>query len=170
MLITSTMLGRFQSSGMQKRQNSFTSSLPPLGIWKALLCWAVFAKIAQRIFWWKGGRRRDKGRTDTKWTWLPATGLGNEPELSELLPSSQGGANLDSRKQQKSSPSPIFASQRSPFPRKHQIIRLLEKKNISLLNLLISETVKLQFYPLEGGGGVFYKVLFWEALPWGPTP
>ena len=87
--------------------------------------------------------------------------------LSYFL-SSQGGVSLDSRKQQKSSPSPIFASQQSPFPRKHQIIRLLEKRNISLLNLLMSETIKLQFYPLEGGGGewgVFYKVLYWEALP-----
>ena len=90
--------------------------------------------------------------------------MGNEPELSELLPSSQGGANLDSRKQQKSSPSPIFASQRSPFPRKHQIIRLLEKK-ISLLNLLISETIKLQFYPLEGGGGYFTKFYTGRLCP-----
>ena len=55
------------------------------------------------------------------------------------------------------------------FPRKKkQIIRLLEKRNVSLLNLLMSETLKLRFYPLEGGGGewgVFYKVLYWEALP-----
>ena len=86
--------------------------------------------------------------------------------LSYFL-SSQGGVNLDSRKQQKSSLSPLFASHQSPFPPKHQIIRLLEKRNISLLNLLMSETIKLQFYPLEGGGGewVSYKVLYWEVLP-----
>ena len=41
----------------------------------------------------------------------------------------------------------------SPYPRKHQIIRLLEKRNILLLNLLMSETIKLQFYPLKEGGG-----------------
>lgn len=36
----------------------------------------------------------------------------------------------------------------------------------------MSETIVLQFYPLEGAGGEggFYKVLCWEALPWGPTP
>ena len=50
---------------------------------------------------------------------------------------------------------------------------LLEKRNVSLLNLLMSETIKLLFYPLEGEGGEwgeFYKVLYWEALPRGATP
>jgi len=87
--------------------------------------------------------------------------------LSYFL-SSQGGVNLDSRKQQKSSLSPLFASHQSPFPRKHQIIRLLEKRNISLLNLLMSETTKLQFYPLkgeDGSGGYFTKFYTGRLCP-----
>ena len=86
--------------------------------------------------------------------------------LSYFL-SSQGGVSLDSRKQQKSSLSPILLPTSLLSPKKKQIIRLLEKRNISLLNLLMIETIKLQFYPLKGGGGegVFYKVLYWEALP-----
>ena len=87
--------------------------------------------------------------------------------LSYFL-SSQGGVSLDSRKQQKSSLSPILLPTSLLSPKKKKtIVRLLEKRNISLLNLLMSETIKLQFYPLKGGGGegVFYKVLYWEALP-----
>ena len=88
--------------------------------------------------------------------------------LSYFL-SSQGGASLDARKQQKSSLSPLLLPTSLLSPKKKkQIIRLLEKRNVSLLNLLMSETLKLRFYPLEGGGGewgVFYKVLYWEALP-----
>ena len=87
--------------------------------------------------------------------------------LSYFL-SSHGGASLDARKQQKSFLSHLLLPTSLLSPPKKQIIRLLEKRNVSLLNLLMSETLKLWFYPLEGGGGewgVFYKVLYWDALP-----
>ena len=94
--------------------------------------------------------------------------MGNEPELSELLPFFSGRSEPELQKAAEIKPVSPFASQQSAFPRKHQMIKLFEKINISFLNLLMSETIKLQFYPLEGGGGewgVFYKVLYWEALP-----
>ena len=116
-----------------------------------------------------GGGREEikKGLTQNRFDYQPLIWDMNLSCLRYFL-SSQGGASLDARKQQKSSLSPIFASHQSPYPPKHQIIMLLEKRNISLLNLLMSETIKLRFYPFEGGGGewgVFYKVLYWEPLP-----
>ena len=99
--------------------------------------------------------------------------MGNEPELSELLPFFSGRSKSGCQKAAEIKPVSPFASHQSPFPEKNQIIMLLEKRNVSLLNLLMSETIKLLFYPLEGGGGewgVFYKVLYWEALPRGATP
>ena len=77
----------------------------------------------------------------------------NEPELSEVLPFSSGRSEPGLQKAAEIKPVSPFASQQSPFPRKHQMIKLFEKINTSLLNLLMSETIKLQFYPLEGGGG-----------------
>ena len=99
---------------------------------------------------------------------LPATGLGNEPELSEVLPFFSGRSEPGLQKAAENEPVSSFASHQSPFPRKHQIIRLLEKRNTPLLNLLMSETIKLRFYPLEGGGGewgVFTKFYTGRLCP-----
>ena len=79
--------------------------------------------------------------------------MGNEPELSELLPFFLGRSKPGLQKAAEIEPVSPFASHQSPFPPKHHMINLFEKINISLLNLLMSETIKLQFYPLEGGGG-----------------
>ena len=109
-----------------------------------------------------GGEEIKEGVTQNRLDYQPLVWEMNLSCLSYFL-SSQGGVSLDFRKQQKSSPSPILLPTSLLSPKKKQIIRLLEKRNISLLNLLMSETINCSSTPLKGEEGRGYFTKFYTG-------